>query len=265
VLTAEDRDRIQTKARAAIEGATLRVDNWWVKPAVTFAVLAGFILYATYAAFVGENYYADPYNSPMYSPCIAASCEHVTFGPLVGDWWRLSPALLILVFPLSFRLTCYYYRQAYYRSYWLSPPSCGVREPHGRYTGETRFPLILQNLHRYTLYIAIFYPIILLYEAFLSFSFPEGFGIGLGTVILFTNAILLGTYTISCHSCRHLVGGSLNNFSRSPVRHRAWKVVTRLNAKHMEWAWVSLVFVAFTDLYVRLVAMGVISDPRIIF
>ena len=77
------------------------------------------------------------------------------FGTLVGDWWPLSPALLILVFLLGFRLTCYYYRKAYYRSFWLSPPACAVAEPHATYTGETRFPLILQNVHRYFFYAAI--------------------------------------------------------------------------------------------------------------
>jgi hypothetical protein len=59
--------------------------------------------------------------------------------------FALSPALIILIFPLGFRMTCYYYRKAYYRSFWMSPPACAVAEPHKTYTGETRAPLILQN------------------------------------------------------------------------------------------------------------------------
>jgi len=33
----------------------------------------------------------------------------------------------------------------------------------------------------------------------------------------------------------------------------------------MQLAWASLAFVAFTDLYVRLVASGTITDPRFLF
>jgi len=40
------------------------------------------------------------------------------------NWFRLSPALLILIFPLGFRFTCYYYRRSYYRAFWWSPPAC---------------------------------------------------------------------------------------------------------------------------------------------
>ena len=37
-----------------------------------------------------------------------------------------------------------------------------------------------------------------------------------------------------------------------------------LNGRHMEWAWISLIWVALADLYVRLAAGGVFDDPRII-
>ena len=70
-----------------------------------------------------------------------------------GPWWIISPAIIVLVVPLGFRLTCYYYRKAYYRSLLLSPPACAVREPRRRYTGETRFPLIMQNVHRWFFYL----------------------------------------------------------------------------------------------------------------
>ncbi|MGH9195454.1 MAG: hypothetical protein ACRD1T_06925, partial [Acidimicrobiia bacterium] len=174
----------------------------------------------------------------------------------------LSPALLILPFPLGFRLTCYYYRKAYYRAFWLSPPACAVAEPHQRYTGETKFPLILQNVHRYFLYFAIPLPFILFFDAIRGTQFPDGFGIGVGTLVLFSNSILLGLYTLSCHSCRHLCGGKLNRFSTARTRYRLWKVVTKLNERHMALAWISLFGVALTDLYVRLVAMGTITDLR---
>jgi hypothetical protein len=243
--------------------ATLRTDAWWISPLVTALVLTGFVVYATWAAFVDTDYYADPYLSPFYSPCIASSCPDPTV-ELVGSWWGLSPALLILPIPLGFRLTCYYYRKAYYRAFFWAPPGCAVPDRLANYRGESRFPLILQNVHRYFFYLAIPFPLILLWDAIRATDFPDGFGIGLGTLILLVNAVLLATYTLSCHSCRHLCGGNIDVFSSAPMRHRIWKAVSRLNERHMPIAWVSLVFVALADLYVRLVATGTIDDPRLI-
>ena len=133
--------------------------------------------------------------------------------------------LLVLPFLLGFRLTCYYYRKAYYRSFWLSPPACAVAEPHGKYTGETRFPLILQNSHRYFFYAALVVSLINTYDAIRAFHGDDGgFGIGLGTMIMVVNVVLLWAYTLSCHSCRHIVGGRLKHFSKHPVRYRAWTI-----------------------------------------
>jgi hypothetical protein len=42
-------------------------------------------------------------------------------------------------------------------------------------------------------------------------------------------------------------------------------LANRLNARHAQLAWTSLIGVALTDLYVRLVASGVIVDPHIVF
>lgn len=174
------------------------------------------------------------------------------------------PALLVLIFPLGFRLTCYYYRKAYYRAFWSSPPACAVAEPHARYTGESRFPLVLQNLHRYFFYLAVPVAGILSYDAVLGFR--DGTGrwghAGLGTLVLLVNVLLIWAYTLSCHSCRHIVGGRLKHFSRHPVRHRAWQLVGRLNARHMHLAWCSLFSVGLADLYVYLVASGAFADPR---
>jgi hypothetical protein len=232
-----------------------------VPPLVTATVLIVFVGYSTWAALANADYYADPYLSPLYSPCLASRCEHTT-GQVVGDWWRLSPALLILPIPLGFRLTCYYYRKAYYRAFFWSPPACAVRDARAGYQGEARFPLILQNLHRYFFYLVLPFPFILLYDAVRAFDFPDGFGMGVGTLVLLVNAVLLGAYTLSCHSCRHLCGGGLDLFSKSPTRYRLWRLTSRLNHRHMQIAWVSLVGVAATDLYVRLVASGAIRDLR---
>ena len=139
-------------------GATMRRDRWWVQPAVVFLVLSSFIGYATWAAFQGDHYTYGPYLSPFYSPELFGSSPHAWLGPKPGWWpaWHpFSPALLILPFPGLFRLTCYYYRGAYYKAFWADPPACAVGEPRKTYWGEASFPLILQNLHRYFLYVAL--------------------------------------------------------------------------------------------------------------
>ena len=244
----------------------LRVDRWWVQPALTAFGLTCFVVYSTWSTFTPHDYFAGAqvgrdYLSPLFSPCITNHCGGATTWHLV-NWWPFSAAILMLPFPLMFRGTCYYYRKAYYRSFWLSPPACAVPEPHGSYTGESRFPLLVQNLHRYAFYLTIPFPIILLWEAIKATKFTDGRGLALGTLILFVNALLLGAYTASCHSGRHLCGGHLNAMSKGPVRYAIWKRISFLNSHHMGLAWVSLVFVGFTDIYVRLVASGAIHDPR---
>jgi hypothetical protein len=251
-----------TPYRPPTEPRTARGDRWWALPVVTVVVLLGFVVYGTWVAFQNANYYADPYASPFYSPCLASSCLHPT-ASVIGSWWKWSPALLVLPFPLFFRLTCYYYRKAYYRSFWWSPPACAVRDARFGYSGETRFPLILQNLHRYAFYLALPFPAFLTWDAAQSFFFPDGFGMGLGTLVLLVNVFLLWGYTLSCHSCRHLVGGRVDMFSKAPVRHFLWRRVSWLNVHHARWAWASLFSVGLADLYVRLVASGTIHDPRL--
>jgi hypothetical protein len=249
--------------RAGIAPATLRRDAWWLPPLITVVVLLSFVGYGTWVAFGNAHYYSNPYVSPFYSPCVAANCEHTTFR-IIGTWWGLSPALLILPFVLGFRVTCYYYRKAYYRAFWLSPPACAFREPHQRYTGESRFPLILQNLHRFFLYAAALQLLFVWWDVVAAFHFPAGYGVRVGTIVLFVNAVMLSLYAVSCHSARHIVGGHLDEFSTAPVRYRFWRFVTRLNERHMLLAWVSLFVVALTDLYIRLLSLGHIHDFKII-
>ena len=57
----------------------------------------------------------------------------------------------------------------------------------------------------------------------------------------------------------------MNQFSKAPSRYALWKIVTRLNERHPTFAWLSLFSVGLTDLYIRLVSMGVIRDLRIVF
>jgi hypothetical protein len=258
--------------------ATQRTDAWWVEPLWQAAGFLMFILYSNWAAFQGSYYYYHGYLSPFYSPLLfsdpsvpgAAPVEHAFFG-VWPNWLRTiwppflpsSPAWLILIGPLAFRLTCYYYRKFYYRSYFLTPPACAVGAlPQKNYRGETGL-LIFQNLHRYALYIAVAYIFFLSYDAYLAFWRDGRFGSGVGTIVLVINPILLALYTFGCHSFRHLIGGRkdcLSDCGRSTLALGTWKRATWFNVRHMQFAWASLVWVMVTDLYVRLLSMGVIRD-----
>jgi hypothetical protein len=254
-------------------GQTSRRDLWWVQPLAVFLGLSAFIVYSTWAAFQGEHYSFGSYLSPFYSPEIYGDSPHSVLGPR-PEWWPswllFSPALLILWAPGGFRLTCYYYRGAYYKAFWADPPSCTVGEPRKSYRGENSFPLIVQNIHRYFLYLALVFLVILAHDAWKAMWFENPatgavtFGIGVGTLVLTINPILLGGYTLGCHSLRHLIGGGTDRLSEKPLRQSSYNCVSCLNRRHMVWAWMSLFWVAFSDIYVRMCSMGVWSDWRIL-
>ncbi len=253
-------------------GKTQRRDTWWIQPLVVFTILTSFIVYSTWAAFQNAHYWYGPYLSPFYSPELFGQSPHALFGPQPG-WWPgwlpFSPALLILWAPGGFRFTCYYYRGAYYKAFWADPPACTVGEPRNGYLGENSFPLILQNIHRFFLVLAVLFLFLLaidVYKALWWINPATGaveFGAGLGTVILALNVTFLSCYTLGCHSMRHLVGGALDRLSRSPRRKIAYDCSSCLNRKHMNWAWMSLFSVASSDIYIRLCSMGILHDWRI--
>jgi hypothetical protein len=253
-------------------GETMRTDAWWVQPAVIFLLFSGFIVYSTWAALQGNHYTSGPYISPFYSPEIFGDSPHALFGPKPGWWpsWLLfSPAVLILWAPGGLRFTCYYYRGAYYKAFWADPLNCAVGEPRTSYRGERRFPLILQNVHRFFLYFALIFIGFLAYDVWQALWFTDAvghrtFGIGVGTLVLAANATLLTGYTLGCHSLRHMVGGILDHIADRPVRRAMYDCSSCLNRQHMQWARLSLVMVMFADLYVRLCSMGIWTDWRIL-
>jgi hypothetical protein len=258
-----------------------RTDNWWVGPLAVLGGLLAFIIYSTWAAFQGNHYSVGMsegfggYLSPMYSPLVyimegvegGAPLSHSLLGTW-PDWWPsflpASPAFIILGFPVLFRFTCYYYRKAYYRAFTGTPPACAVGSlpRRSRYVGETGL-MVIQNLHRYALYFAVALIFILSYDAVLSFFRDGVLGVGVGSIVLLINPILLGSYTFGCHSFRHLMGGRRDCFScdaRAKVAHGNWKWITKLNENHQLLAWCSLIWVGGADVYVRLVSMDVIAD-----
>jgi hypothetical protein len=280
-------------------GETARQDNWWAGPLATLLGLLAFIIYSTWAGMQGGNFEIRgtgpngasvalaPYLSPFYSPLLYdAQSVHAWVHQARPGWWPegfpFSAAMLILAGPGLFRLTCYYYRKAYYRAFWADPPACAVGEPRKSYWGENRWPLLLQNAHRYTLYVVLLFLVFLWWDALYAFWWPTDrggtllpggghqLGIGVGTLVMLANVALLTGFTFGCNSLRHLAGGRLDCFScpgniaRARGGYKAWRFVTWFNERHALWAWLSLFSVGFTDLYIRLCAMGIWSDIRIV-
>ncbi len=273
-------------------GQTQRKDNWWLQPLVVFLGLSAFVVYSTWAAFQGAHYEFGPYLSPMYSPLLfdagtafgsSSLSHHTWFGAWpawIPAWVPASPALIILSVPAGFRMTCYYYRGAYYKAFWADPLNCAVGEPRNGYRGENFFPLLIQNVHRYLFYLAALYIVILAYDAVVATQFHDnwaanggrmlfggdggaGFGIGVGTLVLTLNVILLGGYTFGCHCARHFTGGNNDHQSKLPLGKKPYECISCLNRNHMKWAWCSLIWVGFTDFYIRMVSMGIWIDWRL--
>ncbi|MFC4333785.1 hypothetical protein [Salininema proteolyticum] len=264
----EERPAVSSPPRAAVGEETLRKDRWWLAPLLTVLGITAWLVYATARVFYQGAYFVPEYHylTPFYSPCVSQGCdaEAALMGRFLPDSPLLPFAAVSLPFLLLFRFTCYYYRRAYYRSFWLSPPACAVPDGHRSYKGESRFPLIWQNSHRYFFYAAFAISLINTVDAVLAMRSPTGFGLGLGNLVLWANVALLWCYTLGCHSCRHIMGGRLTHFSRNPIRYRLWTMTSKLNARHMFFAWITLLSLAVTDFYIMAVAAGWFDDPRFI-
>ena len=257
-------------------GTTRRQDRWWLEPLLNFIGFTTFVGYSLWVTFMPVGPHGPSYEWPHLSS-LGWTYLSPFYSPLFGPrWWHFSPAILVLWMPLGFRATCYYYRKMYYRTYFADPPACAVsdtkfwQERPGSYKGETAFPWILQNVHRWFLYLASYVLVVLWIDAFRSIFFRDpagqpGLHFGVGSAILLANAALLSAYTFGCHALRHLVGGNVDCWSCSRlgrVRHRFWEAVSRLNEHHMMWAWVSMIFVGLSDLYIRLLAMNNVPFTR---
>jgi hypothetical protein len=243
---AEPESRTVTKSTAE--------PRWWIEPVATVVAFSLFVLYSAWDVLFHNTGQYQNYISPYFSPN-------------VGAWLGIHtiPAVLVAWVPLFFRASCYYYRREYYRAFFWDPPACAIAERPRQYRGETKVPLVWNNLHRFFLYLAIIVVIFLWKDAVQAFIFPNGFGVGVGSLILLVNAILLTVYTFSCHAFRHLVGGGLDCFScqgRPTARYKLWRKVSEWNRHHGQWAWISMFWVWGTGIYVRLLLMGVIHDVR---
>lgn len=237
----QDGHGLEPSGRIRQPARTLRRDRWWVSPLVTAVVLTVFLAYTLVRVFMGRWYWVRHYHylTPLYSPCLSESCVpgSAHLGTPLGPLPTGVPITIIsFVIILGFRATCYYYRKATYRSFLLSPPACEVREPGRGYRGESAFPLIVQNSHRYFLYLASVLLLINTYDAVLAFLPANGgVGVGVGTLLLAFNAITLRLYTLSCHACRHVFGGGIEHHF---VAHPRKQVFMRISlALRRKWWW----------------------------
>lgn len=247
---------------ASISAAWKRLP-WWVEPMTVAAVLIIFGVYSFTVILLYDGEYRE-YLSPFYSPQVG-----------LPEWVPgfITAPMFVLWIPLGFRATCYYYRKAYYRAFFWDPPACLAgaqkREPRSpeSYRGE-RALFVINNVHRYFLYGSWVILAFLWYDTVLTFFPPEGgFQVKVGSLIWLANVVLLSMYSFSCHSMRHVVGGNKDCYTcirGGNARRRLYNAVSRQNAHHPTWAWLSLFSVLFTDIYLRLIAAGVIPDLTII-
>lgn len=250
---------VNAPGRAKISALTVRTDNYKRAPYGFAALIAFFAVYSVVRIFMNGDYYVKAFNylTPMYSPCVAENC--VPGSADFGHWLPSIPfgiPMAILVFPIlaGFRTTCYYYRKAGYRGLWAAPLACGVPEPHKKYSGETRFPLIIMNWHRFFWMLAAVLLLVNTWDVVKAFDGENGVRLGLGTVLMAVNCLLLWGYTVSCHAARHILAGRINNFSKHPVKYQIWTFISRVNPKHGNFAMASLISVITTDFYIALLS-----------
>ena len=116
----------------------LRRDRWWRTPAATVAFLTVFVVYSTWAVFQNAQLLRGRRRAPRPHLALVLAVHHRQLRArrrrgFVLNWWRdLARHPGRSVVPVGFRLTCYYYRKAYYRGFWQSPPACGVADGHAQ-------------------------------------------------------------------------------------------------------------------------------------
>ena len=235
--------------RARIAARTLRTDRWWVEPTVTFTLLVGWLLYALISTASQRYYFVEEYHylSPFSSPCLSASC--VPASRDFGTWFGEFPPFVPLG-PAGPAVPARVPADLLLLPQGLLPLVLGSRRRPapspsrtGEYTGETRFPLILQNAHRYFFYAAIVVSLINTYDVIRAFHGKDG-GVryrarhadhaGERRLPLWAYTAVLSTpaATSSAAGCGH--------FSKHPTRYWLWTQVSKLNTRHMQLAWTTL-------------------------
>ncbi|BCS91241.1 MAG: succinate dehydrogenase/fumarate reductase cytochrome b subunit [Candidatus Micrarchaeota archaeon] len=180
-----------------------------------------------------------------------------------------SPTVLVLPLVALYRLTCYAYRKDYNRHIFKHPVACSAdnwsKDVNRGYSGEKYSIFKIEYLHRYFLYAAILILPFFYYDIYLSFAYTyslyHAFVLRLGNIILIINALLITAYVFSCHSLRNIVGGRLRAFNcENCFFYKLYARQSNANKHHEELAWISLIFIIFTDLYLRGLTAGLPID-----
>ena len=246
-------------------GHTERQDEWWWEPTLIIIALAVFLAYGMWTSFQPRAFYDfQSYSSPFQSPILHfLNIDSLNVSPLIAQMIVLGP----LAIPFGFRFTCYYFRKAYYRSFFMSPSACTVGKANAEaYNGE-RGLFVFQNLHRYFMYLAMVLVVLHWIDTVKAFIWQDQLYVGLGSILLLIDAVFLSLYVFSCHAWRHLVGGKIDCFScshRNEIRYKGWQRISKLNENHGLWAWISMASIVAADLYIRLVASGAINEIKFI-
>ena len=176
-----------------------------------------------------------------------------------------SPTVLIVPIPGLFRLTCYAYRKDYHRHIFKHPVGCDNSDRGDkstrRYTGEKNAFFQLENMHRYLLYTGILLLPFFYYDFYVSLAYNDSLRIG--SLVILANALTLTAWTLSCHAFRHLIGGNIDCYSCTSggkQRKKLFDVQTWWNKRHEAMAWLSLLVIFFTDLYIRALVAGINLD-----
>ena len=124
-------------------GNTSRRDAWWVSPAAVFLGFGAFHR-VRHVGGISERslHLRQLHFAVLFAGDLRrfAACAVRAEAALVSELSAVFSGVLILWIPGGFRLTCYYYRGAYYKAFWADPPACAVSEPRKTYLGERSFP-----------------------------------------------------------------------------------------------------------------------------
>ncbi len=193
-------------------GRTSRRDSWWSTPLVVFTVFSPLSSTPRGQRFKTHTTNSGLILSPFYSPVLWGDSSHAWFGPQPA-WWPgvlpFSPALVDSSVPWPVPIHVLLLPWRLLQGVLGGSAELRRRRTAQGYLGENSFPLILQNVHRYFFYFAVIFIFILSYDVWLALWFTnpvtlrKQFGIGVGTILLLVNVILLASYTFGCHSGRH--------------------------------------------------------------
>ena len=115
--------------------------------------------------------------------------------------------------------------------------------------GEQLFPLILQNVHRYFLYLALLFLFLLASTSWKAIWFADPatgtthFGIGVGTLVLAANVVLLAATRSAATRSATSSAAARSSSREHPAQTKLYDCVELPQPPAHAWAWISLFWV----------------------